>query len=177
MLISELRHDLQVTGEVPGQLETLLLFHPEPIIPTELSALCLPQSPRPGSSLVPKPHLALGPSHLPDPSLTASMTQTPPGSVAAMPLGLAGRPLSQLPPWGSPGAYTPLQPASMVPASAMGTPGSSLPDGPGWNQVSGTLQISADPRKGLEQLSHPPEVARALGRSYNAQSGAQQARV
>lgn len=53
-------------GKVTGQLETLLLSHRDPVIPTELSAHTLPQSLRPGSSLIPKPHLALGLSRLPD---------------------------------------------------------------------------------------------------------------
>lgn len=66
-------HGLQVTREVTGQLETLLLSCPDLVIPTEMSAQTLPQSPRLGSSLVPKPHEAPGLSRLPDASLQTSL--------------------------------------------------------------------------------------------------------
>ena len=57
--------------------------------------------------------------------------QTTLNSGSMTPLGPAGRPLSQLPPEGSPEAKKLLQRASRVLASALGTAGSSLKDGHG----------------------------------------------
>lgn len=73
--------------------------------------------------------------------------QISPDSVSAMPLGLAGRPSSLLPPKGSPGAKQPLQLGSMV-------LGSCLKDRQGESWVPYTLWTSGDARE-IPQVAKP----------------------
>lgn len=77
MFVSEPPHDLQVTGEVIGKLEMILLSHPDrPPQPSELSAQTLPQSFTLGNILAPKPHAALELSCLPGPCILRSSPLT-----------------------------------------------------------------------------------------------------